>query len=118
MGRRCVIEKSDKGGLGHLLGRMESAFGLPAMSKLLAESPEKLKLLEGLIREIRLLIAEANKGQLKGDQLADALGAFKQAMEMSPEQLQSLAGVVKQIADLIKIAEKSGLPLKELLKES
>ena len=117
MGERCVIEK-DKGGLGNLLGKMEAAFGLPAMSKLLAESPEKLKLLEGLIREVRLLIAEANKGQLKGDEMADALAAFKQALEMSPEQLQSLAGVVKQITELIKIAEKSGLPLKELLKAS
>ena len=98
-----------------IMEKFEEFTGAPQISKFMKESPEKLKLLQEVIREIRLLMAEAGKGGFEPGLAHEAFSLLRVALDSTPQQLEAMMGLIKETKELVKVAGKSGLSVKELI---
>jgi len=98
-----------------ILEKFEELTGAPPLSTFIKENPEKLRLLQGIIHEIRLLMAEASKGGFKPELAHDAFSLLRAALKSSPEQLQAVMGLIKEMKELVKVAGKTGIAPEKIL---
>lgn len=98
-----------------IMEKFEEFAGAPQISKFMKGSPEKLKLLQETIREIRLLMAEASKGGFEPELAREAFSLLRAALDSTPQQLEAMVGLIKETKELVKTAGKGGLSVKELI---
>jgi len=95
----------------------EGVTGAPPLSKLLKESPEKLKLTVMLVREIRLLMAEATRGGFKPELASEAFKLLRDALTTSTEHLQLVTTLIKEMRELVKVVGKTGIAPEKILEQ-
>lgn len=98
-----------------IMGKFEEFAGVPQISKFMKESPEKLKLFQEIIREIRLLMAEASKSGFEPELAREAFSLLRTALDSTPQQLEAMMDLIKETKELVKATGKNRLSVKELI---